>query len=314
MTLRNAAPIWMELRRPYLKPRSQDINRQYLRALLEFFGDTVLREIHIGQIQNYQAWRKPAAGPSWINHEVNTLSQILRRADLWEEAGRHYEALPLPRWTPPRVLTEAQEAHLFAVASRNPNWDVAYWVASITSQTSAHGCELRGLRLSNIDLQADPPRIYIPSDVVKNEFRARVVPLNGRALIQVKRLLQRAADLGSTRPEHYLFPFRVKRGMYDPTRPPSPSFIRTAFREMKTAAGFPWLRPGDLRHQCITKLFEAGARDEAVTSIAGHQSARMSQHYSHIRIANKMKFLDAINPDARKPSQKTGHIERRKQS
>jgi len=34
----------------------------------------------------------------------------------------------------------------------------------------------------------------------------------------VSKVYRRAIKLGSTNPEHYLFPIRVKQGEYDPTR------------------------------------------------------------------------------------------------
>jgi len=56
----------------------------------------------------------------------------------------------------------------------------------------------------------------------------------------------------------------------------------------------PDIRFHDLRHTCITKLAEGQASEQTLMSIAGHLSAKMLEHYSHIRMARKRAALDAI--------------------
>jgi integrase len=161
------------------------------------------------------------------------------------------------------------------------------------------GTELRHLQLKHLKLDQDPATIHIPDDKVKNEFRARVVPLNEVAAKQIRRIVARAESLGARHPDHYIFPFRLKRGVYDVRRPASPYFIRSAFRSMREVTGLKWLQPRNFRNQIITKLFESGAPDETIMSIAGHQSIRMSRYYSRIRISAKAEALRAICPSPR---------------
>ena len=65
---------------------------------------------------------------------------------------------------------------------------------------------------------------------------------------------------------------------------------------MRKEAGFPWLRPHDMRHQIVTKLLEDGQPEEVVRAIAGHVSKEMMEHYSHTRIKRKLEALNAISP------------------
>jgi len=65
---------------------------------------------------------------------------------------------------------------------------------------------------------------------------------------------------------------------------------------MRKITGLNWLQPRNFRNQVITKLFESGAPDETIMSIAGHQSIKMSRYYSRIRITAKAEALDAICP------------------
>lgn len=295
-----AAGHWLEMKRLHArKNRTMEMYQWYVRNLEKKFGSIPLTEIHIGHVLEYQQQRRATAGASCVNHEINTLSQVLRYAELWELIAKHYKPLPLPNWTPPKVLSAEEEEKFFRTAARNPDWEVAYWAVSLTNNTSAMGTELRHLQLRNLLLESDPPKIHIPDDKVKNEFRARVVPLNEVALKQISRIVARAHRLGARRPEHYIFPFRVKRGCYDVTRPASPYFIRSAFQAMREATGLEWLQPRNFRNQIITKLFESGTPDETIISIAGHQSIRMSRYYSRIRIAAKAEALNAICPATR---------------
>lgn len=115
-----------------------------------------------------------------------------------------------------------------------------------------------------------------------------------------------ARSLGSTGPDHYLFPFRDKRSkLYDPTRPASASWLKYQWKRMvgkaleQGAIKFP-IKPHNLRHQIITKLLEDGQPEEVVRAIAGHVSRKMMEHYSHARIQRKFEALDAINPDRKR--------------
>src|ERR1051326_4466948 len=123
-------------------------------------------------------------------------------------------------------MTSEEEERFFRVAASNPCWKLAYWAVSLTNNISAMGIELRGLQMKHIFLDQEPPTIHIPDAKVKNEFRARVVPLNAVAAKQVRRILERAKRLGAWHPDHYIFPYRLKRGAYDVTRPASPYFLR----------------------------------------------------------------------------------------
>lgn len=300
-----AAEIWLELHRDAISHRTYTDYRFYIRTLNKTFGPQapgekgmLLSQIHIGHIMAYRRERQKTAGAWCINHEMTTLKQIMELGGLWDLIAKHYKPLKIEQTGPPRVLSADEEEKFFRVVSQKEGWQVAYWATSLTSNTTAFGCELRFLQLKHLHLDKNPPQIHIPDDKVKNEFRARVIPLNATALEQVNRLLERARKLGAHLPEHYLFPFRVKKGSYDVTRPASAFFIRSAFRSMKKALGpeFAWLQPRHFRNQCFTKLFESGAPDETIISIGGHAAIKMSRYYSRIRIQAKFDALEKIAP------------------
>ena len=155
----------------------------------------------------------------------------------------------------------------------------------------------------------------------------RSIPLNGAARWAFARLLERANALGSTDPDHFLFPafpYRqtktatLPRGPgYDPGKPQKTSKnslaisgkgnAGTAAAEAALKAGedaeaarrkavmaFAGLRFHDLRHSAFTKLAESGAPDSTIMALAGHLDRSMLEPYSHIRNAAKRAAVDAI--------------------
>lgn len=300
LPLSKAADRWLEEKKLHAKKdRTIEAYGLYIRNLNKHLGDLPLCQIHIGHVLTYQQTRRgEKACPSYVNHETNTLAQILRRGDLWDLIEKHYKPLPTGNWTPPKVLSAEDEERFFRIAEANPSWMVTLCAITLTNNTSAVGTELRNLQFQHVLLDHKPPKIHIPDDKVKNEFRARVVPLNQIAEAAMRKLVARAKDLGAGRPEHHVFPKRIKRNHWDVTQPGSPSFIRWSFRKMREAMGpdFKWLKPRNFRNQLITKLFEAGAADETITSIAGHQHINMSRYYSRIRVDAKFEALSAITP------------------
>ena len=127
------------------------------------------------------------------------------------------------------------------------------------------------------------------------------MPLNTAASWALARLLERAAFLGATEPNDYVFPaftFRhTKEGGnagagYDPAKPMKS--WRSAWRKLTRMAGLGGLRFHDLRHHCITRLAEAGVAEQTLMSIAGHVSREMLEHYSHIRMQAKREALSML--------------------
>lgn len=308
-TVSEALDLWWEhVKEPAVrKPRTKEAYLLYMGHLKRKIGSTVLCEINIGHVLEYQRERHKVEGAStWLtNHETNTLSQVMRYADLWDRIEKYFRQLPPPDWTPPKVMTVEEEEFFFKIAAANPLWEVAYWTCSLTNNTSAVGCELTNLQKKHILISKDPkiPSVlHVPDGKVKNEFRARVIPLNETALKQIERIVERAEKLAKIQgftqlyEEHYIFPRGVARNRFDVTKPASRYFIYNHFYKMRKLTGFKWLCPRNFRNQIITKLFERGTPDETITSIAGHSSIKMSRYYSRIRVTAKFEALSAISP------------------
>lgn len=308
LTFSQAAPIWLDSRKR-LAPRTKGGYEQYIRALNSFFSELKLADIHIGHIHEYQTarqggsvYRMRVAGPSIINHEINTLSQVLTRAGLWAGLNDWYEPLAQPVSTRGRALSTEEEARLWYVASSRPRWKLAYNCSIITAMTTAGPGEIRHLHLRDVDVVRG--YIYV-REGVKNQHRVREIPLNEQALEAVKWLLERAREWGATSPDHYMLPHRAcKKGSSPDPAKPMGSW-KTAWHALRCAAGMPTLRMYDLRHHAITRLLESpNISERTVLDVAGHVSDRMLSRYSHIRTEQKRAAVDALTFTPPAPSLK----------
>lgn len=303
MSLVSALEIWFESKlRKNFTPKHLECCRGYKKKLLEFFGDVKLSELSGGSFSSYQHWRSATAGPSAINHELNALVQIMRRADLWKALSDDYAPLKEKGWQSPRTFTQREQQLVFDYAAQDPNVELAGIVARITRNTTASGCELRGLRIRDIELEAQPPRIHIPPDATKNSVRPRTIPLNGEALDAFRAAISRANRLGSHMPDHYIFPFRINRRRWDPDRRASNSWLRKQFKKMRDGTGIKHLRPHAFRHLAVTEMLESGVPERTVIEVSGWVSRKMIDRYSHSRIESKMEAVESLSPHTKPPA------------
>lgn len=312
-TLKAAASLWLMHR---AAKRSEGTIRQYekhLKPLLFFFGDVPLIECADPvKIHNYQHWRQTAEGSSrggaaagLINHEVNVLQQILRKAGLWKNVADWYEPLPVPRHRRGTALEPEEEKHLIVVAGSNTRWKVAFCCAVLTANTTATGSELKYLRFCDLFLAGETPKIRV-FEGVKNIGRERMIPLNADALWAVKSLHERALIILGQKGiewqgDFFLLPHRGTKGSpwFDFTRPMN-SWLKSWYRlRLQASQKYPRLaklRYYDLRHHALTKLLEnPNVSEQTIEDIAGHLSHEMKKQYSHIRMKARAEALDSIN-------------------
>jgi integrase len=291
VTVEHSAEMYLSKRAALVSASTIRLERDALKPITRHIGSLFIGRIMPETLTSYVTARKSEGiGNRTINMEIGVLRKILKRWKLWGALSEHYKALPEPRDIG-RALSPSEESRLFAVASSRPEWTVAFCASLIAANTTAGGCELRNLRLKDVELSTRT--LFVK--VGKNRFRVRAIPLNQTATWAVTRLLERAALLGSVSPEHYLLPKRISGELYDPSQPASRWAWRTAWRKLTEQAGLNRLRPHDLRHHAITKLAESQASEQTIMAIAWHVSREMLEHYSHIRLEAKRKALESLD-------------------
>jgi integrase len=195
-----------------------------------------------------------------------------------------------------------------------PEWETAYPAALLCLNTTARGCELKGLQWGDLDLFTRTLTIRKS----KTAAGERTVPLTDVALAALARLHRRAEGFGAVEKSHYVFAAFVPKftfsgkkvidynvTAFDPTR--HVNSWRTAWRTLTKKAGLPGFRFHDLRHCAITQLAENGTADSTIMAIAGHVSRRMLERYSHVRMEAKRTAMEALAVSTRTDGYDTNH-------
>jgi integrase len=195
-----------------------------------------------------------------------------------------------------------------------PEWETAYLAAILCLNTTARGCELKGLQWADVDLFARTLTIRKS----KTAAGERVIPLTDVAASALARLRRRAESFGTVEPSHYIFAAFVPKFTFsgnkivgynvtefDPTT--HVKSWRSAWRTLTKKAGLPGFRFHDLRHCAITQLAEGDTSDSTIMAIAGHVSKRMLERYSHVRMEAKRKAMGALAESTKTAGYDTTH-------
>jgi integrase len=265
MTFAEAAPVWLAERGDAIAPKTRSDYEYYIRVLCRFFGELRLDQIHAGNFEAYAEERAASAGASCINHELNTVKQVLSRAGCWTEIGKLYRPLKVGKPKVGQAMEPADEERLFTMASTEPRWRVAYLCSILTATTTAGPSEITHLHVNDVELgdgqaTSAPMGTLRIRDGLKNGHRERIVPLNATSQWAAGQLLKRYFKICrrakiEPNPEHFLLPGRTRATPYDPEKPMGS--WKKAWRSLRARAGMPTLRMYDLRHHAITKLMEA---------------------------------------------------------
>jgi integrase len=239
------------------------------------------------------------------------LRRILKRAKLWARVADDIRPLKEPG-TIGRALTEDDKQRLLRTAAMRPEWETAYLAAILCLNTTARGCELKGLQWADVDLFSRTLTIRRS----KTAAGERTIPLTGVASSALARLRSRAESFGPVDPSHYVFAAFVPKfkfndtkiigynlSEYDPSR--HINSWRTAWRSLTKKAGLPGFRFHDLRHCAITSLAESGAADSTIMAIAGHVSRKMLERYSHVRMEAKRTAMETLAQSSKMESYDT---------
>ncbi|MGA8500000.1 MAG: site-specific integrase [Candidatus Sulfotelmatobacter sp.] len=309
-----AADEYVSARKLELASASQAKEKQLLVQLRVYFKQEPLKAVTVKRITDYRDWRaQQKVGPATLNAELGILRRILKRAKLWARVADDIRPLREPS-TIGRAITEEEKQRLLKMAVMRPEWETAYLAAILCLNTTARGCELKGLQWCDVDLFARTLTIRKS----KTAAGERVIPLTGVAASALARLRRRAEGFGKVEPSHFVFAafvpkftFSGKRVVdynvsgFEPTR--HVKSWRTAWRTLTRKAGLPGFRFHDLRHCAITQLAENGTSDSTIMAIAGHVSHRMLERYSHVRMEAKRTAMEALAVSTRTAGYDTNH-------
>lgn len=209
-----AADRYLQGRKLELSETNLAKEKQLLIKPREFFGAMRLTKIKNEQLRGYREWRgEQGVGPAIQNMEMGVIRRIFKRAKLWNLISDDIRPLKEPK-TIGQALSHEQAAWLMEVAASNPDWQNAYSAAVITLNTTMRGMEVKGLRWQDVDFKNE----ILTIRKSKTNAGVRAIPMNQRALEEMRRIQQRASAIDSAEPEHFVFP-ACEHGHIDPHTP-----------------------------------------------------------------------------------------------
>jgi integrase len=281
----------------HMSTRTFQDYRKKLKRLRLLFGDTPLDQIHIRMLIDYQ--RKRAAGAGFtrtkgreviaspagaakINAELNLLRRLMKLGDAWTaDLEAFYIPYKIKGADLERALSHEEQERFLFTAQSQPQWHPIYWYSLVALHLTFSTDEMRTIKIGDINLAHQI--ISVNRRYGKNSYRRREVPICDSACSwAIERLIERAQKLGARSPQHFLFPGRVVRNVFDPETHMSETGLRKQFEEVRSAAGVPWFQLNGWRHTAITRLAEAGVPIAIIMQRSGHVTPRMSAHYTHI--------------------------------
>ena len=323
LSFSEAADRYLENRRLELSDRSYKKERQLLVEPRRFFSSATLMRIGAEELFSYRQLRaNKTVSSTYINMEMGVIRRILKRGQRWHLLADEVRPLKERHYLG-RALSDEEKGRLLKMAEGKPEWLNVRLAQILALNTTMRGCEIKGLRWENIDFIERT--LTIRRSTTKTDAGERVIPLNENAYVTVLDLYRRSKDVAeenktAVEPTHYLFP-ACENGKFDASRPQRT--WRTAWRRLTRAINCPscgqqqdpgnicrnekcksdirdvksstaGLRFHDLRHHAVTELAESQASDQTIMAIAGHVSAKMLAHYSHVRMDAKRKALAAL--------------------
>jgi len=327
-TFAKAFGLWLETRSSIglksngkvkrLSIRTIETYQEYADAVGVMLGDVLLGEIHDGHLLEYEERRATCdgewtreCGQNRIRKETDMVRRILKYAKLWtSDLEEAYEPLPMLETDDQRRLSDEQIQKLIAILGQKTT--ESQWVL-YDSVIALHTCSSTNeRRLAQIkDVMLAQKIFRVGPAQAKNKYRNRRIPLETKEVLYAfDWLLRRAKNMGADKPEHYLFPWRDRRGQYDPTKPMTRFCLIQQFEGLGAQIGDDRLTPYALRHTAMSILAEAGIPIDIILAYGGQVSERMRKHYTTVSMLAKRKaqvpawaHLPLLNiPDKKPPT------------
>ncbi|HEY7095730.1 MAG TPA: site-specific integrase [Terriglobales bacterium] len=304
-TLQETRSWWLEFRKPRIAAGTLTAEGYRLKPMIAILGNLRLRQITSVELDNYVTQRLADQIAPWsINKEVLTWSMILKKAKLWRRLADDYKPLKTKASDIGRALSREELRQLASVATRDEDWEAAFYGSVLAANTGLRGGEIKKLRIGSIDLEKRQLRVRRAD--TKSDAGSRTIELNRDAREAAARLLLRASLLKppAIDPSHYLMPKHLSRIAYgqhkgdrgyDPTQ--HQQYWDTAWHSLTREAGFKGLRFHDLRHTFISHMVELGVPLGVIQTFVGHMSARMVRHYTHISSGAARKAVELLDSD-----------------
>ena len=270
---------WLEENKSKLAPRTYESYGQMLRLhLLPTLGGIQLQKLTASHIAAYKAEKLKTLSPRTVAYTMTILSAALKKAvipyKLIKENPAAYVEKPAYKKNKFTVLSEAEAGHLLDVAAKTH-----YYPVILTAiYTGMRLGEITGLKWEDIDLEKGIINVQRQLQLLREtKENTELGPKDESygAIPIPQELIDELKKLKTGKSPGYVFttsngtPFLQRN-------------LHRAIKKIAKEAGFPGLRPHDLRHTCASLLLAQGVPLPNVQNILRHKDAyTTAKMYSH---------------------------------
>src|ERR1039458_9453564 len=299
MLMRQAIAERRETAYARMKRGSRATRISSVKNVERLIGELPLGKFTVDTLRRYQVQRlKEGAAASTINNETGVIRSILTETKLWGRLGDGFRRLKANKHVGRNWTMEEIEAVLATAADGKHVWYLLP-VLQLAFETGMRQGEIRCLRRRSFDFSRHT--IIVERSTTKTEAGQRTVPMNSTAEYIARQILAEAEQLGSTRPEHFVFQAstRYKPRRLDPDHPIN-TFNQT-FEGLRCDAGIDQsLRIHDIRHHVTSDLAESDMSSAVACRVLGWTSVQMRSHYEHLRASASDRAMDHLDEVRRK--------------
>ncbi len=305
---------WLSGRKSEVKPSTWDMYEYRLQSAVDAFGDVYLDMLTRSDIEKWRDSQTDA--PETINGRLQAFKTFCQ--EVTADIGMPNPAKNVKRVRRPhrpdgsqKTLTAGElGALLDAVEKGSPQW---YPLILTLATTAGRFGEISALHWSDIDFEQGEitiQRAHNRNRVgdTKTGVRRRVAlaPELAKVLKAHRKELMRSQAPGFDK--DYVFPSNA--GTYT-----TPSSIRDALHRAAVAIGIARYENGKLEGRKVSahwlrhtfnNLLRGQTTDIVQRSITGHATEDMSEHYSHVSLAEKQQALRSVMSIVRRTEAKPG--------
>ena len=258
--------IFDKLCEQYLEySKAHKTERSYLRdmtsikILLSSFGDKLISEISVHELELHKSIRREVVRPASVNREISCIKHMFNKAVQWGYIAENPFRSVLRFKEPPgrtRYLSQNEITRLLDCCSVQTRQ-----IVIVALNTGMRRGEILNLKWSDVEMRR---RTITVRHTKNNEIRT--IPMNDV-------LYETLSNMGPQLPDQYIFVNRDGKRL---------TTIKTGFRAALRRAGIKDFRFHDLRHTFASYLVMSGADIQTVQRLLGHKDIKMTARYSHL--------------------------------
>jgi len=242
--------------------------------------DYAMANLRTEYFEKYRDQRLKIVKPGTVKRELNLLHSVI------EHSRRRLALLenPISDVKRPKVRDEritrfhkGEEERLLVALDECRNEFIKPAVI-IALETAMRRGELLSLKWDDVDLTAKAAQLH---DTKNGEHRD--VPLTKVAIAEL-RGMKKARDKKQKEDKVVSLDQRVF--------PISAESLKNAWERARKRAGLEHFNFHDLRHEAISRLFEAGFDAQVVRAVSGHKDMQSLKRYVNLKVSDLAKMLD----------------------